>query len=511
MQLNEKALLLRSEDHVAVARTDLAPGMALEHEGRKIIVRDPVPAGHKLAIHPVSPGEPIRKYGQIIGFATRPISVGEHVHLHNLDVREYERDYAFASEFRPVAYHDTMRTFQGYERPDGRIGTRNYITLVSTVNCSATVCKQVARYFDEEKLGDYPNIDGVLAVTHQVGCGMRNEGEAYDQLQRTLAGFAHHPNVFDYIFVGLGCETNQPLAVMENNGLLQLLPDPNRPPIVTIQESGGTRKAIHRLIEQVEAMLPEANRCERTTQPISGLVLGTECGGSDAYSGITANPGVGMAADELVRYGGTVILGETSEMYGAEHLLTRRARTEEVGQKLVDRIRWWERYAAVRGAELNNNPSDGNKAGGLTTIYEKSLGAISKGGTTSVNDVYLFAEQVTEKGLVLMDTPGYDPPSVTGMVAGGANVIVFTTGRGSAFGFKPAPSIKVATNSDLYYHMLDDMDINAGVVLEGISLQELGGQILDEIIAVASGKRTKSELLGVGDEEFCPWEIGAML
>lgn len=511
MELNEKALLLRSGDHVAVARTDIPAGVELHHEGINITVADLIPAGHKLAVQSLATGEPMRKYAQIIGFATQDIRPGQHVHLHNLEAKSFEREYAFASELRPVDYSDTVRTFQGYRRADGRVATRNYIALVSTVNCSATVCRKAAQYFDEHRLRDYPNVDGVIGVTHRSGCSMASEGEAYDQLQRTLAGTARHANVFGYIMVGLGCETNQPLDLLQNQGLLQILPDPSRPPIVTLQEAGGTRKAIHAIIERVEAMLPEANRCERSEHPVSELMLATECGGSDAYSGITANPGLGVAADELVRHGGTVILGETPEMYGAEHLLTRRSRSETVGKKLLQRIEWWEHYSTVRGAVLNNNPSAGNKDGGLTTIYEKSLGAIAKGGTTPVNDVYVFADKVTEKGLVLMDTPGYDPPSVTGMCAGGANVVAFTTGRGSAFGFKPVPSIKIATNTVLYEHMEEDMDINAGIVLEGASLEDLGCRIFDEVVAVASGKRTKSELLGYGDDEFCPWEIGPVL
>jgi altronate hydrolase len=508
----EKALMLRPGDDVAVAREPLAGVVLTTPDGETIRVSGDIPFGHKFAVKPIAKGAPVRKYGQTIGFATQDIPVGAHVHVHNVGVRDFSRDYRFAQEAKPTALYppEKMRTFMGYQRPDGRIGTRNYIAVISTVNCSASVSRYVADAFRGDQLKDYPNVDGVLPITHKSGCGMALGSEDYAQLQRTLSGFARHPNVFAYVLIGLGCEINQLEDLVANEGLLQIATIQKPPKTISIQGEGSIRKTISAGVRAVEELLPAANACRRTEHPISKIVLGAECGGSDANSGITANPAVGVCGDELVRYGATHCISETPEMYGAEHLLTARARNEEVGKALIARIEWWERYAAFFGAEINNNPTPGNKAGGLTTIYEKSLGAIAKGGTTTLNAVYRYAEPMTQSGFVVMDTPGYDPVSVTGMVAGGANVVVFTTGRGSVFGFKPVPSIKIATNSPLYNHMTEDMDINAGTILEGESVQSVGLRIFEEVIAVASGKKTKSELAGVGEEEFNPWTIGAV-
>jgi len=511
--LSEKAVLLRAGDDVAVAR-ELIPATTLTlDDGSDLTVASPIRPGHKLALRDIPADAPVRKYGQTVGFATEDIAAGSHVHVHNVAARDFDRDYAFASEVSPLTPYPAsdMRTFDGYERPDGRVGTRNFIAVISTVNCSASVSSYVSREFTEERLAAYPNVDGVLAITHKGGCGTALDGADYVQLQRTLAGFARHPNVFGYIFMGLGCEVNQMVDLVHNQGLLQIETISKPPLTISIQEEGGIRKAIQAGIRAVEEMLPLANECARTPQPVSKITIGAECGGSDANSGITANPAVGVCGDELVRYGGTHCIGETTEMYGAEHLLTARAVSEEVGKKLVGRIRWWEQYTSMLGAEIDNNPTPGNKEGGLTTIYEKSLGAIAKGGTSPLTAVYEFAEPMTEPGFVVMDTPGYDPVSVTGMVAGGANVVLFTTGRGSVFGFKPVPSIKIATNSQLYHHMVDDMDINAGDAVEGGSVRDVGMAIFEEVIAVASGKQTKSELAGVGELEFCPWVLGPIL
>jgi altronate hydrolase len=281
--------------------------------------------------------------------------------------------------------------------------------------------------------------------------------------------------------------------------------------VLNIQDEGGITRTVEAAVRAVFELLPEANACQRTEQPASKIHLALECGGSDGNSGVTANPALGVAADLVVAQGGTAVLGETTEIYGAEHLLTRRAVSRAVGEKLIERIKWWEWYTGIFGAEINNNPSPGNKDGGLTTIYEKSLGAIAKGGSTALVDVVGYAEPVKAKGFVVMDTPGYDPVSMTGIVAGGANVLVFTTGRGSVFGCKPAPSIKVATNTPMYNHMIDDMDVNAGVVLDGTPVAEVGQRIFEEILAVAGGKKTKSEINGVGEEEFAPWSIGPTL
>lgn len=503
------SLRLSPTDNIAVATVPLAAGSRVEVEGRVVELADAIRPGHKFAIEPVAEGDPIRKFSQIIGFASRAIDVGRHVHVHNVACDRFERDYQFSSAVPPPLPTPEPRFFEGYLRPDGRVGTRNYLALVSTVNCSATTCRMIVERFARDGLARYPNVDGVFTITHKTGCGMAAAGTDRDYLNRTLAGFARHPNVFDYILVGLGCETNQPSELIEVERLVGS--SGPRPKVISIQGAGGIGKAVEAGVAAIAQMLPRANEARRTRQPAERIVLGTNCGGSDGYSGITANPALGFASDLLVALGGTSILGETTEIYGAEHLLTRRAIRPEVGQKLVDRIKWWEWYTAVFGAEINNNPSHGNKEGGLTTIYEKSLGAVAKGGTSALVDVYRYAEPVTAKGLVVMDTPGLDPTSVTGIVAGGANVVVFTTGRGSAFGCKPTPSIKVATNTPLFRHMADDMDLNAGEVLEGAGIEGVGRRILDRILAVAGGERTKSELQGVGEEEFSPWIVGPIL
>jgi altronate hydrolase len=463
-------------------------------------------------VRPIREGEAVYKYGQIIGFANQGISPGEHVHVHNVRVDAFDRDYAYCRECPEPPAPAEPRYFMGYDRGDGRYGTRNYIAIISTVNCSASASKYIAdRFKTTNLLQQYPQVDGVLPITHKAGCAMQYDGEDHRQLDRTLAGFAKHPNVAAYMLVGLGCETGQAIHLIENQGLVQLNGSRQRPHVLTIQECGGIGRTVDAGVRLIADLLPQVNDIRRTRLPASHLILGTNCGGSDGNSGVTANPALGVASDLLVAQGGTSVIGETPEIYGAEHLLTRRAVRREVGEKLVERIKWWEWYTGVFGAQINNNPSPGNKEGGLTTIYEKSLGAIAKGGSTALVDVIHYAEPIRAKGFVVMDTPGYDPVSMTGIVAGGANVLVFTTGRGSVFGCKPAPSIKVATNSLTYNHMIDDMDINAGVILENTSVIEVGRQIFAEILEVASGKKTKSEINGVGEEEFAPWSIGPTL
>ena len=405
----------------------------------------------------------------------------------------------------------------GYDRGPGRpdhqrYGTRNYIAVISTVNCSASTSKYITeRVKALGVLNDYPNVDGVLPIIHRQGCGLQYEGDDHLQLERTLAGFARHPNVGAYILVGLGCEIVQATHLIENEGLIQLGKPDKKPLVLSIQDCGGIGKTVDVGVGAVLDLLPRVNEAKRVELPAEHLILGTNCGGSDGNSGVTANPALGVASDLIVQHGGTSILGETPEIYGAEHVLTRRAVSAEVGQKLVDRIHWWEWYTALFGAEINNNPSPGNKEGGLTTIYEKSLGAIAKSGSTAMVDVYRYAEPVTAKGFVVMDTPGYDPVSMTGIVAGGANVCVFTTGRGSVYGCKPVPCIKIATNNPLYTRMESDMDVNAGRILDGTPVEEVGREIFDLILATASGRQTKSEIHGVGEEEFAPWSIGPTL
>jgi altronate hydrolase len=514
--LSEVAVHLRPEDNVAVAACNLQPGLEVLHDGETLKVEKRIGLGHKLALRTINKGEAIYKYGQIIGFASADIPAGAHVHVHNVHADSFERDYAFCRDCPTPPPRAEPRTWLGYDRGDGRYGTRNYIAIISTVNCSASTSKYISDKFKTTGLlRDYPNVDGVVAITHKAGCAMQYDGPDHHQLDRTLAGFARHPNVAAYILVGLGCETGQAIHLVENQGLIQL--DAARglarkkPLVLTIQECGGIGKTVDAGVRAIAELLPQVNDIKRNCLSADKIVLGTNCGGSDGNSGVTANPALGVASDLLVAQGGTSIIGETPEIYGAEHLLTRRAVSRQVGDKLVERIKWWEWYTGIFGAEINNNPSPGNKEGGLTTIYEKSLGAIAKGGSTALVDVVGYAEPVKAKGFVVMDTPGYDPVSMTGIVAGGANVLVFTTGRGSVFGCKPAPSIKVATNSPMYQHMIDDMDINAGVVLEGTPVEEVGRRIFEEILAVASGKKTKSEINGVGEEEFAPWSIGPTL
>jgi altronate hydrolase len=521
--VSSAALRLHSDDNVAVATRNIPVGITVDVTGAGvgIVARERVEMGHKISLARIAQGAPIRKYGQTIGFATVDIEPGAWVHTHNVEPGALCLDYAISSDVPPDPAPIRGRTFLGYRRPDGRAATRNYIGIVSTVNCSAATSRFVAQRFDRDLLADYPNIDGVIPLVHKSGCAMQYGGEDHQQLSRVLAGFAKHANIAAYLVIGLGCETGQASFLVENYGLTQLeIPGRNAAAnasaatsrlVMNIQDLGGVKKTVDRAVGLLEEMLPEVNRVERVPIPVGEIVLGTNCGGSDGNSGVTANPALGFASDLLVAHGGTTILAETPEIYGGEHLLTRRSITPQVGETLIDMIKWWEKYTAFFGAQINNNPSVGNKKGGLTTIYEKSLGAIAKGGTTALRAVYRYAEPVTERGFVFMDTPGFDPASVTGLVAGGANMVVFTTGRGSCFGCKPVPSIKVATNTPLYRRMIDDMDINAGRVLEGASVEEVGREIFEKIIAVASGEQTKSEAQGIGDDEFCPWSVGPTL
>jgi altronate hydrolase len=501
------SIRLHPADTVAVARIDLMTDTEIQAEG--IRISGFVPAGHKFATVAVAPGEPVRKYNQIIGFATASIAPGEHIHTHNLAMKSFDRDYAFGADARPTDFvpEEARATFQGIVRPDGRVATRNYLGVLTSVNCSATVARRIAREL-EGLIGDYPHVDGIVAITHGTGCGMASVGEPVEVLRRTLAGYARHPNFAGVLILGLGCEANQIAGLMQSGGLKTgaLLET------MTIQESGGSINTVREGVARLKAMLPEAERARRIIVPASHLTLALQCGGSDGYSGISANPALGAAADLLVRHGGTAVLSETPEIYGAEHLLTRRAVTREVGDKLVERIRWWEEYTARNNGSMDNNPSPGNKAGGLTTILEKSLGAVAKGGTTNLVDVVKYAEPITARGFVFMDTPGYDPVSATGQVAGGATMICFTTGRGSVFGCKPAPSLKLATNTPLYKRMTDDMDINCGPIADGeASVVDMGQRIFELILETASGKPSKSEALGFGDEEFQPWQLGAVM
>ena len=502
------SIRLHPEDNVVVVSIPLTVGYRVQEEG--IQCRGNIPEGHKMATESIGKGKIIRKYGQIIGVATRDILAGEHVHTHNMGMVHYERDYAFSGQSRQTVFtpEKERASFQGIIREDGRFATRNYIGVMASASCSSSVAKFIADAFDAAALEDFPNVDGVVPIVHGSGCGLADHGEGIEYLQRTLAGWARHPNFAGLLLVGHGCEINQ---IDDLSQKIDIDPCPTFQ-MFTVQDRGGTKKAIQRGIEAIKEMLPIANRVERQPVAAANLLVGLECGGSDAMSGITANPALGLASDLLVRQGGTVILSETTEIYGAEQLLVRRAGSEKIARKLIDRVHWWEEYARHHGIELNNNPSPGNKAGGLTTILEKSLGAVAKSGSTNLVEVYRFAEPVSSKGLVFMDTPGYDMVSVTGMIAGGANMICFTTGRGSVFGSKPVPTIKLASNSKIFRAMEDDMDINCGKILDGeASLEEMGLEIFRMILDTASGKKTKSEELGFGDNEFVPWHMGAIL
>lgn len=504
-----ETIRLHANDNVVVARIELEVGASLA-EGQ-VTAKSRIPAGHKIATQSIALGEPVTKYNQTIGFATCAITAGDHVHTHNVEFRKFERDSAFCIDAKPTAYIPAAETatFQGYKRPDGRVGTRNYIGILTSVNCSATVAKYIAEAFrGPDALSDYPNIDGVVALVHRTGCGMQAGGEGHAILRNVLSGYAGHPNFAGVLLIGLGCEVAQVSEIAAQFSPLRK----NMLQTMTIQEAGGTRQAIERGIAAVKEMLRLGDLARRETVSASELTLALQCGGSDAYSGIGANPALGAAADILVRHGGTAILSETPEIYGAEHLLVRRAVSEDVGKKLMERIKWWENYTARNGGEIDNNPAPGNKAGGLTTILEKALGSSAKGGTTNLVDVYGYAEPITEKGFVFMDSPGFDPTSVTGQVASGANIICFTTGRGSVFGFKPVPSIKIATNTSMFERMTDDMDINCGKIIDGTAtIDEMGAIIFEAILDVASGGKSKSEELGFGDNEFVPWQIGTVM
>ena len=514
-------VLLSPDDTVVVAARPIPKGSRIEVAGQTIEVTEPIALGHKVAITPIPVGAPVRKYGQVIGFAVNHIAPGAWVHTHNIKADLFTRDYAHASETGTLRPAGRPRTFQGYLRPDGRVGTRNMIAVISTVNCSASTSRLISdRFKDGAWKSQCPNVDGVFAITHKGGCGFPFEGPDFHMLERVLAGFARHPNVAAYLIVGLGCEGVYASHLVETQNLLQLgaagspaagKAQQHRPPVLNIQDQGGISRTVDAAVEAVMQLMPVANTWRRTEQPASKLCVGLECGGSDGNSGITANPAVGVASDMIVAQGGTTILGETTEIYGAEHVLTRRAVRPEVGERLIEKIRWWEWYTSVFGAVIDNNPSPGNKAGGLTTIYEKSLGALAKGGLSPLSAVVDYAAQADMPGLVFMDTPGFDPPCTTGLVAGGANVLIFTTGRGSVLGLKPTPCIKVTTNTPLYEKMPDDMDLDAGTILHGESVESVGDRLFDMILDVASGKPTKSERLGVGEEEFSPWQVGPTL
>ncbi|WP_019701831.1 UxaA family hydrolase [Paracidovorax oryzae] len=503
--LDSPLLHLHPNDNVLVAKTGLALGQEIPDLG--VRARAQVPPGHKIAARRIAQGEQVKKYDTVIGVATRDLEPGEYVHSHNIEIVDHYRDPAFCADVRPVHYvpEAERATFQGFVRADGSVGTRNFIGILSSVNCSATVIKQIAAHFTEDRMREFPHVDGVVAFAQTSGCGMSSPSEHFDVLRRTLAGYARHPNLAGVLIVGLGCERNQVDGLVESQGLERS----RLMRTLVMQDVGGTRATIAAGIAAIEDMLPAANGARRSTVPASHLKIGLECGGSDGFSGITANPALGAAMDVLVRHGGTAILSETPEIHGVEFMLTRRAISPAVGQKLLDRLAWWERYAAGQNAQFNGVVGHGNQAGGLANIFEKSLGSAMKGGTTPLRAVYEYAERIDESGFVFMDSPGYDPVAATGQIASGAQLICFTTGRGSMFGSKPAPTIKLASNTPMYRRLEEDMDINCGVILDGeLTVPEMGERIFAQILRHASGEATKSELLGLGDHEFVPWHLG---
>jgi altronate hydrolase len=551
-----RALRLHDDDPIAVALAPLANGTSFALGDTTHTAHGDIPRGHKVALRALAAGEPVRKYGEVIGVATTDIAAGTHVHTHNLTLHDVAAEAAQPAI--PRTLQSPPATFDGIVRADGRTGTRNYIVVVSTVNCSASIAKLIAaRAEAAAPIAGRDDIDGVIAITHSSGCGLAADGEGLRLLRRTLLGYARHPNVAAVLVIGLGCEVNEIELLAESGSITAAAiaagsritggsaaaqshagsgtteplttasvsaaaPAPaassssniTTPPIrtLTIQDAGGTTAAIRAGVAAVIELAANLPRTRRTPVPASALTLALKCGGSDGYSGLTANPALGVAADLLIAQGGTAVLGETPEIFGAQHLLAARAADPAVAERLLGRVEWWREHAAADGTSLDQNPSPGNRRGGITTIAEKSLGAVAKSGSSPLRAVVDFAEPVTAPGLTFMDTPGYDPVSVTGLIAGGATVVCFTTGRGSVFGSRPAPSLKLATNSELYARMTDDMDLDCGAIAYGdATVEEVGRQIFELVLRTASGRRTRSELLGFGQEEFVPWQRGIVL
>ena len=502
----EAIVKLHKRDNVVLAMKPLPPGAKLDNN---VHVQTEIPFMHKVATVRIRSGELILKYGHPIGVASQDILPGQHVHTQNCDMISSRTEVKTRAhvESNDTSAVSERATFQGFRRNNGQAGTRNFIGILTTVNCSATVAKQIADQVDRKGiLDELANVDGVVAITHGTGCGMQSSGKAFETLKRTLEGYIRHPNFGAVIVVGLGCE------VMQLNKLAGTrIANGDAVRMINIQDSGGTSATIRAGIEYVKELGKVANTCKRETITASELTIALQCGGSDANSAISANPALGIAADTLIKHGGSAILSETPEIYGAEHLLLQRAASDTIASDLSSLISWWENYAQRHGGSLNSNPSPGNLAGGITTILEKSLGAQAKSGSTRLNAVLQYGEQLKTKGLNFMDSPGYDPVSVTGQVASGANIILFTTGRGSAFGFKPVPTIKLATNTELYKQMREDMDLNCGGILDGDdTLDQCGARIFKEILDVASGKETCSERLDYGHNEFTPWQLGGV-
>jgi len=497
------AIQLHPDDNIAVARVPLAAGGELRVGGERLVVREAIPAGHKVALRPIAAGATVFRYGQPIGLASGAIEPGSHVHTHNLafDGRRAAVPFPAAVVDVPGRREDGP-CFQGYPRADGRAGTRNYIAVVAASNCAAHTAELIARSYAGEALP--PNVDGVVAFPHGEGCAHSGDADI-EQLRRTLGGVLAHPNVSAAVILGLGCEGNQIDHYLGGSG-----PRAARLAGLTVQASGGTRATVEAARREIAPLIEAAAAESRRPVPASRLVLGLNCGGSDSFSGITANPALGRCSDWLAALGGTPVLAETPEIFGAEHLLIQRARNRAVAEKLLARIDAYKQYLARFGGSFDDNPSPGNKAGGLSNILEKSLGAAAKSGTSPLVEVYEYAERIDNPGFAFMNTPGYDPVSLTGLAAGGVNLIAFTTGRGSAIGFPTIPVIKIASNSQTFRSMRDNMDVNAGRIADGEStIDEVGRDIFELMLAVASGQRTSAERLG--HQEFVPWRIGPVM
>ena len=507
MKERRRTIRLSGEDNVIVACSDIEEGTLIPEEG--ITARTKIPAGYKIAARFIKKDEKILKYNTVIGYASEDTLPGTMMHSHNIRFDEVEKDYAFCRDYRPVELlpEEKRAVFQGIVREDGKVAVRNYIAVMIAGNCAATAARKVAEYFTEERMREYPNVDGVIPLLTGIGCGMEMTGEPMDMLRRTMAGYIRNPNIYGTVMMALGCERNNIDGFFESCGLV---PDHKLHRIV-MQEVGGTQAAVALGIKAVKEMLPEANRIERRPVSAEHLVLGLQCGGSDGFSGLSANPALGRAVDLLVKNGGTAIIAEISELFGVEHTLTCRAKTQEVGEKVVERINWWLQYNRGKDTQINGRVSPGNSKGGLANVLEKSLGGVKKGGSTPLNQVLEYAQPATEKGLILMDSPGFDPVSVTGEIASGATLIAFTTGRGSCFGSVPSPTVKLASNTLMYERMEADMDINCGSIIDGEkTLEEMGKEIFEELLEVASGKKSKSEALGIGIEEYDPWQVGVL-
>jgi altronate hydrolase len=496
------AIHLHASDNIAVARVPLSPGQPLSVDGITVTLSDSVPAGHKVALRPIAAGESIVRYGQVMGRARTAIDAGQHVHTHNVAYEEIAFNYEYPSVELPVPTGRDAPTFLGYQRPDGRVGTRNYIAVVAASNCAAHTAELIAESYSADQLP--ANVDGVVAFPHGEGCG-HTIGPDTNQLQRTLAGVLDHPNVSGAVILGLGCEVNQIDHYLGANA-----PRSGNLVGMTVQGSGGTRPTVEHARRQIKDMIDRAAAEKRVETSASKIVLGLNCGGSDSFSGITANPALGVCSDMLSEIGASAVLAETPEIFGAEHLLVKRARNREVAERLLHYVEGYKAYLRRFGGSFDDNPSPGNKAGGLTNILEKSLGAVAKAGTAPMTDVVDYAERVRTPGFVFMNTPGYDPVSLTGLAAGGVNVIAFTTGRGSAIGFPTIPVVKISSNSHTYRQMTDNMDLNAGRIADGeATVSQVGREIFEMILRVASGDRTCAERLG--HKEFVPWRIGPVL